>query len=155
MVKVSCSCVVRGERGVLFLFPAKRPPRKIELSSYPRRAGQRRCFQRIILVSFYMGPAFTAFRQSLLTEKALPVRPKLRIRLLPRTRCFRNKNIDELVAYHHKIATYGTYITLVGEQFIQSKLRFSLLLRTRCSCNKNIDVLAACHYENDGLYGHR
>ena len=28
MVKVSCLYVVRGERGVLFLFPAKRPPRK-------------------------------------------------------------------------------------------------------------------------------
>ena len=99
-VKVSCSYVVRGERGVLFLFPAKRPPRKIELSSYSRRAGQRRFFQRIILASFFMGPAFTTFRQSLLTEKALPVRPKLRIRLLPRTRCSRYKNIDVLVAYH-------------------------------------------------------
>ena len=48
----------------------------------------------------------------------------------------------------------GTYITLVGEQFIYPKLRFSLLPQTRCSCNKNIDVLAAYHYENDGLYGH-
>ena len=28
VVKVSCSYVVRGERGVLFLFPAKRPPRQ-------------------------------------------------------------------------------------------------------------------------------
>ena len=28
VVKVSCSYVVRGERGVLFLFPAKRPPQK-------------------------------------------------------------------------------------------------------------------------------
>ena len=47
-----------------------------------------------------MGPAFTAFRQSLPTEKSLPVRPKLRPILLPRTRLSRNKNIDVLVAYH-------------------------------------------------------
>ena len=39
MVKVSCSYVVRGERGVLFLFPAKRPP--LEKNSCPgTRAGQ-------------------------------------------------------------------------------------------------------------------
>ena len=55
MIKVSCSYVVRGERGVIFLFSAKRPPRKIELSSYLRRAGQRRCFQRICLADFYRG----------------------------------------------------------------------------------------------------
>ena len=104
MINVSCSYVVRGERGVLFLFPAKRPPRKIELSSCSRRAGQRRCFQRIVLASFYMGPSFTTFRQSLLTEKALPVRPKLRISLLPRTRCSRNKNIDVIVASSRNVA---------------------------------------------------
>ena len=102
VVKVSCSYVVRGGRGVLFLFPAKRPLRKIELSSYPRRAGQRRFFQRIILASFYMGPAFTAFRQSLLTEKALPVRPKLWIMQSARTRCSRNKNIDVFAACFHE-----------------------------------------------------
>ena len=44
-----------GERGVIFLFSAKRPPRKGELSSYLRRAGQRRCFQRICLADFYRG----------------------------------------------------------------------------------------------------
>ena len=55
MIKVSRSSVVRGERGVIFLFSAKRPPRKIELSSYLRRAGQRRCFQRICLADFYRG----------------------------------------------------------------------------------------------------
>ena len=55
MLKVSRSYVVRGERGVLFLFPAKRPPRPIELSSYLRRAGQRRCFQRIYLAASYRG----------------------------------------------------------------------------------------------------
>ena len=86
--------------GVIFLFSAKRPLRKVELSSYLRRAGQRRSFQRIYLVEFCMGPAFTTFRQSLPTEKSLPVRPKLRINLLPRTRCSRSKNIDVLVAYH-------------------------------------------------------
>jgi hypothetical protein len=47
VLKVSGSCVVWGERGVIFLFSAKRPPRKDELSSYLRRAGQRRFFQRI------------------------------------------------------------------------------------------------------------
>ena len=47
VLKVSSSCVVWGERGVIFLFSAKRPPRKGELSSYLRRAGQRRCFQRV------------------------------------------------------------------------------------------------------------
>ena len=47
VLKVSRPCVVRGERGVIFLFSAKRPPRKDELSSYLRRAGQRRFFQRI------------------------------------------------------------------------------------------------------------
>ena len=102
MLKVSCSYVVKGERGVLFLFPAKRPLRKIELSSYPRRAGQRRFFQRIVLASFYMGPAFTAFRQSLLTEKALPVRPKLRISPLSGTRRSHYKNIDVLAACHRE-----------------------------------------------------
>ena len=55
VVKVSCSYVVRGERGVLFLFPAKRPPRKIVLSGYTRRASQRRCFQRICLADSYRG----------------------------------------------------------------------------------------------------
>ena len=58
--------------GVIFLFSAKRPLRKVELSSYSRRAGQRRSFQRICLAGDYMGPAFTAFRQSLPTEKSLP-----------------------------------------------------------------------------------
>ena len=52
---VSRSYVVMGERGVIFLFSAKRPPRKDELSSYLRRAGQRRCFQRICLADFYGG----------------------------------------------------------------------------------------------------
>ena len=93
------------------MFPAKRPPRKIELSSYSRRAGQRRFFQRIILASFYMGPAFTAFRQSLLTEKALPVRSKIRSMLLPRMRYPRNKNIDVFAAYHREnIVLYGHHL---------------------------------------------
>ena len=72
------------------------------MSSYLRRAGQRRFFQRIILALFYMGPAFTSFRQSLLTEKALPVHPMLRIKLLPRMRYPRNENIDVLAAYYRE-----------------------------------------------------
>ena len=108
VVKVSCSYVVRGERGVLFLFPAKRPPRKIALSSCSRRAGQRRCFQRICLAAFYRGPAFTSFRQSLPTEKSLLVRPKPQTILLPRTRYSRNKNIDVLAPCHRENAVlYG------------------------------------------------
>ena len=140
---------------MLFLFPAKRPLRKIELSSYSRRAGQRRFFQRIILALFYMGPAFTAFRQSLLTEKALPVRPKLRISLLPRIHFSRNKNIDIFAACHHDITTWYIHNFEWRARAVHSlQIRFELLPRTRCSCNKNIDVLAACHRENDGLYGH-
>ena len=94
VLKVSRSCVVRGERGVIFLFSAKRPPRKGALSNYLRRAGQRRSFQRVFLAFFLSGPAFTAFRQSLPTEKSLPVRPKLRIIQAARIRCSRYKNID-------------------------------------------------------------
>ncbi len=45
----------QGERGVIFLFSAKRPPREIELSSYSRRAGQRRFFQRVFLAFSYRG----------------------------------------------------------------------------------------------------
>ena len=63
---------LRPDGGVIFLFSAKRPLRKVQLSSYSRRAGQRRCFQRICLAGDYMGPAFTSFRQSLPTEKSLP-----------------------------------------------------------------------------------
>ncbi len=63
---------LRPDGGVIFLFSAKRPLRKVQLSSYSRRAGQRRCFQRICLAGEYMGPAFTSFRQSLPTEKSLP-----------------------------------------------------------------------------------
>ena len=55
MIKVSRLSVVRGERGVIFLFSAKRPPHKRELSIYLRRAGQRRCFQRICLAASYRG----------------------------------------------------------------------------------------------------
>ena len=94
MLKVSRSCVVRGERGVIFLFSAKRPPRKRELSSYLRRAGQRRCFQRICLAAFGRGrPSLRSGSRSLQKNHS-PVRPKLWPILLPRTRCSRNKNID-------------------------------------------------------------
>jgi len=55
VVKVSRSYVIRGEREVIFLFSAKRPPRKGELSSYLRRAGRRRCFQRVFLAFSYRG----------------------------------------------------------------------------------------------------
>ena len=91
---IFCSCVVRGERGVIFLFSAKRPPRKREMSRYSRRAGQRRCFQRICLAGGYMGPAFTAFTQSLPTEKSLPRPPKIWLMQSARTRCSRSNNID-------------------------------------------------------------
>ena len=94
--------VTWGGRGVLFLFPAKRPPRKIELSSCSRRAGQRRCFQRICLAASYRGrPSLRSGSRSLQKNHS-PVRPKLRPILLPRTRCSRNKNIDVLAAYHRE-----------------------------------------------------
>ena len=58
-----------------------------------------------------MGPAFTAFRQSLLTEKALPVRPKLRPMQAARNRYSRYKNIDVLAAYHYEIdVLYGHHL---------------------------------------------
>ena len=108
MIMVSSSYVVRGERGVIFLFSAKRPPRKIELSSYLRRAGQRRCFQRICLAASYRGrPSLRSGSRSLQKNHS-PVRPKLRPILLPRTRCSRNKNIDVLAACHRENAVlYG------------------------------------------------
>ena len=86
--------------GVIFLFSAKRPLRKVELPSYSRRAGQRRCFQRICLAASYRGrPSLRSGSRSLQKNHSL-VCPKLRIRQLPRTRLSRNKNIDVLVAYH-------------------------------------------------------
>ena len=94
--------------GVIFLFSAKRPLRKVELSSYSRRAGQRRCFQRICLVAFYRGrPSLRSGSRSLQKNHS-PVRPKLRPILLPRTRCSRYKNIDVLAACHYENAVlYG------------------------------------------------
>ncbi len=87
------------DREVIFLFSAKRPLRKVELSSYSRRAGQRRCFQRICLAGDYMGrPSLRSGSRSL-QKNHFPVRPKLRPILLPRTCCSRSKNIDVLVAY--------------------------------------------------------
>ena len=106
---VSRSYVVMGERGVIFLFSAKRPPpserRVVQLPAPGRPAA---LLSAYLLGNFLLGPAFTSFRQSLPTEKSLPVRPKLRIIQAARTRYPRNKNIDVLVSCHREDASlYG------------------------------------------------
>ena len=64
-LKVSHLCVHGVHGGVIFLPPLNDTPRKITLSSYLRRAGQRRSFQRSYLAASYSVPAFAALRQSL------------------------------------------------------------------------------------------
>ena len=64
-LKVIRSYVHGVHGGVIFLPPLNDTPRKIALSSYLRRAGQRRSFQCSCLVNAYSVPAFAALRQSL------------------------------------------------------------------------------------------
>ena len=105
MVKVSCSYVVKGERGSTFSDSAKRPSLN-EIAVYlyaPGRPAAR--LSACSLAAAYVGPAFTSFRQSLLQKKHSPVRPKIQSMLLPRMRYSRSENIDILAACHHTITT--------------------------------------------------
>ena len=130
MLKVSRPCVVRGERGVIFLFSAKRPPRKDELSSYLRRASQRRCFQRVFLAFSYRGrPSLRSGSRSLQKNHS-PFAPSCGL-------CKRR----ELVVLVTRTSMYlvlantpqphDTDETFDREQFIPTKSRFRLLARTR------------------------
>ena len=113
VLKVSRSCVVRGERGVIFLFSAKRPPRKDELSSYLRRAGQRRCFQRICLAASYSGRPLLRSGSRSLQKNHSPFAPSYGL-------CKRR----ELVAL---VTRTSMYLVLANT----TKPRFRLLPRTR------------------------
>ena len=113
MVKISRSYEVGGERGVIFLSSAKRPPRKGELSSYLRRAGQRRCFQHVFLAFSYRGrPSLRSGSRSLQKNHS-PFAP-----------CYGLCNRRELVAL---VTRTSMYLVLANT----TKPRFRLLPRTR------------------------
>ena len=135
VLKVSRPCVVRGERGVIFLFSAKRPPRKGELFSHLRRAGQRRCFQRVFLAFSYRGrPSLRSGNRSLQKNHS-PFAPSYGL-----------GKRRELVALVTRTSMYlvlantpqphDTDETFDREQFIPTKLRFRQLSRTRSPVTK-------------------
>ena len=108
-----------SDGGVIFLFSAKRPLRKVQLSSYSRRAGQRRCFQRIYLADSYRGrPSLRSGSRSY--RKSTP----------PFAPSYGLAHCHGLVALVTRTSMYlllaittspdGTYITLVGEQLVYS-----------------------------------